>query len=97
MALWSALVLSFLAASTRAQPADLVQQGVELRRLHEDARALELFEEAYRQDPRPSTLAQRGMAEQALGQWAQAYDHLREALRSDESWIEAQRATLEET
>ena len=93
---WCATLLSFVSALSHAQPSDLVRRGAALRAEHEDARALELFEQAYREDPRPSTLAEIGLAEQALGRWADAYDHLREALQSDDAWITSQRPTLDE-
>ena len=64
-------------------------QGLDARRAGADARALQLFQQAYSIDHAPRTLAQLGLAEQAsLGHWRSADADLRAALAvSNNPWI----------
>lgn len=75
----------------------LTQQALRYRRHHEDERALELLQEAYRIEPTPHTLAQMALAEQAVGRWAEAERHLVDALRSndEDSWMAMHRRQLQ--
>jgi hypothetical protein len=77
---------------------DLIKQGIECRRKHDDACGLRLFEEAYDRGHSPRALAQVALAEQALGKWVAASEHLRQALavRGD-AWIDKNRAILNDS
>jgi tetratricopeptide (TPR) repeat protein len=94
-----AAALVCVAAEARAQPADtesLVKQGLELRREHRDAEALDVFRRAYASGPTPRILAQVAFAEQALGRWVDAEADLQKALASgDDAWIARNLAVLE--
>lgn len=96
----SSLLVVCLATSVgtaAAQSADeLIDEGVRLRGRGDDARALELFEEAYRVEPSLRALAQRALAEQALGRWVDAEAHLMDALAGDDRWVASRREVLDE-
>jgi hypothetical protein len=84
------LACSLAAAGARADAssAQMVERGVQLRREHRDAEALEEFKKAYRLNPAPRIKAQIGLAEQALGQWVDAERDLNLALSAaDDPWI----------
>jgi hypothetical protein len=89
MVLAAALVC--VAAEARAQPAgadSLIKSGLELRRQHRDAEALDAFRRAYAASPTPRALAQIAFAEQALGKWVEAEADLQKAVASpDDKWI----------
>jgi serine/threonine-protein kinase len=86
-----AAALLCVAAEARAQPADaesLIKSGLELRRQHRDAEALDAFRRAYAGSPTPRALAQIAFAEQALGKWVEAEADLQKALAvRDDPWI----------
>lgn len=92
------LVVSTIAGHARADEADEAYKlGVEDRRAHKDAEALEQFQLAQRLRPSPRSLAQIGLAEHALGRWQDAARDLQSALQvKDDPWIEKNRAVLEE-
>jgi tetratricopeptide (TPR) repeat protein len=96
----AALVLIGLPWSAQAEGTgqSLIERGVQLRREHRDAEALDLFRQAYRIAPSPRTRAQIALAEQALGQWADAEKDLNEALGvSDDEWIRGYVELLKDT
>jgi hypothetical protein len=68
--LFSCLVASSAHAQTSS--AEMVEKGVQLRREHRDAEALEQFRQADKLNPAPRIKAQIGLAEQALAQWVEA-------------------------
>jgi hypothetical protein len=75
----------------------LLRQGVELRRVHRNAEALEVFTRALALSPTPVGLAQVALAEQSLGRWVEAEMGLRSALEHlDDPWIAKNRQALEE-
>jgi serine/threonine-protein kinase len=86
-----AAALLCVAAEARAQPTDadsLIRSGLELRRQHHDAEALDAFRHAYAASPTPRALAQIAFAEQALGKWVEAEADLQKALAMhDDPWI----------
>lgn len=86
-----AAALLCVAAEARAQPTDadsLIKNGLELRRQHRDAEALDAFRRAYAAIPSPRALAQIAFAEQALGKWVEAEADLQKALAArDDAWI----------
>jgi len=94
-----AAALACVAADARAQPADadsLIKSGLELRRQHRDAEALEVFRRAYDASPTPRALAQIAFAEQALGKWVEAEADLQRALAPrDDPWISRNLALLQ--
>ncbi|MFL5306438.1 MAG: PEGA domain-containing protein [Polyangia bacterium] len=75
---------------------ELIRQGNALRRQHEDARALPMFQQAYELSRTPRTAAQLGLAELALGYWDAAHEHLTDGLTSGRnSWVTQNRRALE--
>jgi hypothetical protein len=98
----AALLASASVLATHAARADatedeaLIRQGLDLRRAHRDAEALELFRKAYAIHATPRARAQIALAEQSLGQWVAAEADLRTALESDDAWVLRNRASLEE-
>src|SRR6476646_6198916 len=67
---------------------EMVEKGIQLRREHRDAEALEEFRRADRLNPAPRIRAQIGLAEQALAQWVDAEKDLAQALSAhDDPWI----------
>ena len=101
---WRAPVLALILAGAlgsanvaRAAPdaAELVREGVSLRRQAKDEEALQRFQQAYEIDHGARALAQMGLAEQALGRWALAYEHLTQALAAtSDPWIATNGGTL---
>jgi hypothetical protein len=74
----------------------LIREGNALRRKHQDARALPLFQQAYDISRTPRSAAQLGLAELALGYWDAANDHLTEGLTVGRNpWVEQNRRVLE--
>lgn len=103
-ALCLALVVTALAAphAASATPEEdaelLLKKGHQARVDHDDARALELFEEADRLAPSPRTKAQIGLTLHGLGRWLACHRALSEALRTPKHpWIAKNRSTLETT
>jgi serine/threonine-protein kinase len=94
-----ATALVCLAADACAQPVDpeaLIASGLELRRQHRDAEALDAFRRAYAASPTPRALAQIAFAEQALGNWVDAEADLQNALMArDDRWIARNLALLQ--
>jgi hypothetical protein len=84
-----AVALSLLALPARAQEKDseLIAQGVQLRREHRDAEALQRFRRAYDLYAAPRTRVQIALAEQALEDWVSAEKDLIEALSHDDPWV----------
>lgn len=74
----------------------LIRHGLELRREHDDADALVLFQRAFVIRPTPRARAQIGLAEQSLGRWLAAESDLQAALQADDEWIARNRGPLEE-
>src|SRR5262252_3574984 len=66
---------------------DALARGIQLRREHRDADALEQFRRAYELRAAPRTRAQIALAEQALGQWTDAEKDLGDAMIADDPWI----------
>jgi hypothetical protein len=96
----TAIATALVALGQPGQAADspetLNDQGVELRRRGEYARALETFQRAHAAAPTPKTLAQIGLAELDLHRWVDAKSHLASALeRADFPWIRKNRQYLE--
>jgi hypothetical protein len=98
------VTICFALMLTAAQPAepidveDLIRQGVELRRQGKDARALPLFEQAYRLAPTPRSAAQLGLVEMTLGYRLEAERHLHEALSAPHDiWVQRHRDQLEDS
>jgi hypothetical protein len=103
------VLISLLLPNTQAAVADgpqdaggaaddaALSRGVELRRQRRDEEALAQFQAAYRARPSGRARAQIGLAEQALGRWLEAERDIEAALASSgESWIDANRAALEQ-
>ena len=68
--------------------AELIQEGVALRRTGDDEGALRRFQQAYELDHGARALGQIGLAEQALGRWVQAHGDLTRALEATaDPWI----------
>lgn len=68
--------------------AELIQEGVALRRTGDDEGALRRFQQAYELDHGARALGQIGLAEQALGRWVQAHGDLTHALEATtDPWI----------
>ena len=91
------LTCSVVRAQDGASAAELLAEGVELRRQGRDAEALERFERAHTIAPSPQALAQIALAEHALGRYARAEARLETALREGEQdpWIVDRREALE--
>jgi hypothetical protein len=97
LVLWLAVLVACRAFAEAAPSADaLISEGVELRRQHKDAEALERFRRAYALQHGPRAQAQMGLAEQALGQWIEADRDLKAALAvADDPWIVRNRAAID--
>jgi hypothetical protein len=93
---WVGVSRSALAAGDPVED-DLIKQGVESRRQHDDVGALALFEKAYQLHHAPRAAAQIGLAEQALGRWIESEAHLGEALAAaSDPWIRKNGSALQE-
>ena len=87
LALCVSIVTSGVALG-EAESGGLIEKGLQLRRQHRDAEALELFRRANEANPTPRARAQIALAEQALGQWVGAERDLHAAMTSAEDpWI----------
>ncbi|MCG5053595.1 MAG: PEGA domain-containing protein [Myxococcales bacterium] len=76
----------------------LIAEGVELRRLGQDAEALSKFEKAYTQSSTPRAAAQWGLCLQALGRWSEAEARLSEALKArGDRWVQKNREVLRDS
>jgi len=98
----SALLLAASAWSAPAlaveDSAELVRQGVALRREHKNEEARALFARAVAITPKPSIRAQLALAEEAVGQWLEAERDLDAALAAeDDPWITKNRDALAES
>jgi hypothetical protein len=83
-------------AAADASSRDMVEKGIQLRREHRDAEALEQFRRAEQLNPAPRIRAQIGLAEQALAQWVEAERDLTQALSAkDDPWIREHADALE--
>lgn len=79
-------------------PADEAEhaRAIELRRLHRDTEARDVFHAIYARTGEPRALARQASAEASLGEWALADEHLTAALeRADDPWIAQNRAGLQ--
>jgi hypothetical protein len=77
------------------QAEELIREGVQLRGQDQTARALPLFEKAYRLSRTPRTAGQLGLCELELGFYAEAELYLSEALATpNHPWIAKNKATL---
>jgi hypothetical protein len=98
---FSCLVQLVAAPAGAAEPAkieELIRQGVELRRVKENHRALPLFQQAYDLAPSPRTAAQLGLVEMALGYSLEAERHLSESLSATHDvWVKENRPVLEKS
>lgn len=75
----------------------LVERGIQLRREHRDAEALDLFRQALEFETSARTRAQIALAEQALGQWVNAEKDMNEALaQTDDAWIRGHTDALDD-
>jgi len=75
---------------------ELLRRGVQLRREHRNAAALEAFQRALAISPTPTARAQIALAEEALGRWVEAERDLGGALGAlDDAWIAKNRSVLE--
>ncbi|HKQ71926.1 MAG TPA: hypothetical protein VJT73_21425 [Polyangiaceae bacterium] len=96
------LVPAFVATPAYADESaeSLVAKGIEFRRAHRDAEALDVFRQANALTPSPRTLVQVALAEQAVSEWVGAEKDLIEALSSADPWVverrDALRGALEE-
>lgn len=91
----AAVAMSAPTAALAQNADDLVRQGIEARQQGDDARAVELFEQAFAESESPRALAQLALAEQAIGRWVDAHDHLSAALEADHEWIAKHREVLQ--
>src|SRR4051812_31765507 len=82
-------------ARAENSPESLIQQGIELRRKGDDAKAHGYFKRAYELSHTPRAAAQLGLVEQAIGFFIDAKTHLTEALAQDDAWILEHRNVLE--
>lgn len=84
------------AGTEEAEQAEaLIKEGVQLRAQDQTARALPLFEKAYRLSRNPRTAGQLGLCELELGYFAEAELYLSEALATpNHPWIAKNRTTL---
>ncbi len=98
--------LSLVAPAVAAQPraaspvtaADEAEhaRAIELRRLHRDTEARDVFRAIYERTQEPRALARQASAEASLGDWALAEEHLAAALeRASDPWITQNRAGLQ--
>jgi len=87
---------SQVSAATEAEQAEaLIREGVQLRGQDQTARALPLFEKAYRLSRTPRTAGQLGLCELELGYYAEAELYLAEALATpNHPWIAKNKTTL---
>jgi hypothetical protein len=94
----SALLIGSARATAAAdqEAESLIHQGVQLRAQDQTARALLLFQKAYKVSPTPRPAAQLGLCEMELGHYLEAERHLTEALASpDHPWIAKNRTVLD--
>ena len=83
------------ATEEEQQAEALIREGVQLRGQDQTARALPLFEKAYRLARTPRTAGQLGLCELELGSYAEAELYLSEALATpNHPWIAKNRTTL---
>lgn len=92
----------FASVSARAAGGEtaesLIAEGVELRRVGQDADALPKFEKAYQLSVNPRAAAQLGLCLQALGRWSEAEAKLSEALKSrGDRWVQKNREVLRDS
>jgi len=92
------LALSVLSPVAQAQSAEvLIQQGLQLRRQHRDAEALQHFQDAHALNQSAQALAQIALAEQALGSYVEAETHLQQALSlQGDVWIGSRAPQLQQ-
>lgn len=96
------LVAALATGRAQAAPAEdaeaYIKRGVGLRRLHNDAAALQEFRRAYEIAPSGRAAAQLGLAEQQLKLWVDADRHLGESLRDhSDAWVRQNRTVLEKS
>jgi len=82
-------------AAGAEEPETLINQGVELRRRGDDARALGYIRRAYEIAATPRTAAQLGLVELALSEFIDANAHLSEALGAKDPWVARYRQTID--
>jgi hypothetical protein len=86
-----------IAGGARADEEDeaFIEKGIQLRKEHRDAEALEQFRRAEAIRPTARIKAQIALAEQAIGKWVEAERDLQAALAaSDDRWIASRAAAL---
>jgi hypothetical protein len=96
-AVMTAVCLPKRPALAQEEPEALIRQGVELRRKGQNALAQGYFKRAYAIAHTPRSAAQLGLVEHALGYYLDAEQHLGEALDNADTWVEQQRAILEQS
>lgn len=85
------------AQSQTQSPLDAtIAAALALRVEGRDAEALALLTRAWEETRSPRARAQMARAEQAVGRWLDAEQHMTEALASEDPWVIARRASLEE-
>lgn len=93
--IWLALGRAASADDPGAEAERLIRHGIELRKAHEDERALREFQKAYGLMRSPRAAGQLGLAEQALGRWEDAEQHVREAMdATNDAWAAKYHSTL---
>jgi serine/threonine-protein kinase len=93
----AALVLAPSSARADDDAEALIRQGIQLRREHRNAEALDAFARALALSQTPRAQAQVALAEQALGRWLEADRDLDAAMASDQDpWIVKNHSVLEE-
>jgi hypothetical protein len=92
-----ALVCSvLLPAVAAAESGELLDRGDERVRAGDPLGGLELYRQAYEQDPDPRALGSLGLVEVTLRRWADAEKHLRAALEQpDDPWVRRNRHVLQ--
>jgi hypothetical protein len=91
------IAMESIARAADGEVGELMAAGIQFRRQHQDASALDAFQRAYAVDKSPRTMAQIALAEQALGRWLDAERHLEEALKGEsDPWIARNQSPLRE-
>ena len=85
-------------AGAAPSAAELITEGLNLRRAGQDADALPKFEAAYAAEKTPRAAAQLGLCLQALGRWSEADPLLAESLLSvNDPWVKKNRDTIKDS
>jgi hypothetical protein len=92
-----AVALAATASEARADGTeDMFERAYRYRKDGDDARALDLYRDAYAREPSARALALMGVTEQSLKEWVTAERHLISALEdTSNAWIRTNRVHLE--